>query len=150
LRMQDDIQQSIALAQLLIAPLSPEQALGQALIAGLRLLPAAREVTVYAAPQPGCPGGLLRLAAVTRRVAADEGELDLAPSRRTPSASAAPSSGTCSEMGGWLTRRVRPACRCVLPPLWRSACSVCLSCGGMARGWPGRIHGWRDGDSTCS
>jgi len=78
LHVQDIVQQSIALTQLLIAPLSPEQALGQALIAGMRLLPSARELAVYAA-QPGRPGELLRLAAVTRRAAADESELDLAP-----------------------------------------------------------------------
>src|SRR5258708_22401 len=40
--MQDIVQQSGALLQLLIAPLSPEQALGQALIVGMRLLPGAR------------------------------------------------------------------------------------------------------------
>src|SRR6476660_7036501 len=39
IHVRDIVQQCIALTQLLIAPLSPEQALGQALIAGMRLLP---------------------------------------------------------------------------------------------------------------
>ncbi len=76
--VQDIVQQSVAFSQLLIAPLSPELALGQALIVGMRLLPGARQLAVYAV-QPSHPAGLLRLAAVTRGAVTDQTEIDLAP-----------------------------------------------------------------------
>jgi signal transduction histidine kinase len=54
-----------ALAQLLVAPLRPEQALAQALEIGMRLLPGARQLAAYATAD-GQADGPLRLAVATR------------------------------------------------------------------------------------